>query len=265
MIPPFDLDQAYALSTEAGWNQTKEDWKRLVDLAPSSSFGVHHEGRLIATGVALIYSRRLAWIGMVITKQEHRGQGHARRLLERCIDECDQRGVECVKLDATELGRPVYHKLGFVDERPISRWWRNGGAKPQMRPLRSWLDLSLDLEAFGADRSALLNRLAEHELYGVEGRGYAFARPGRMAWHFGPCVSRDSSTAERLLAAFLASHGGEPSILDLCDDHGDAARIARAAGYQPVRYLTRMYRGDPSGAQLASGPLVYNLGAFEYG
>jgi GNAT superfamily N-acetyltransferase len=265
MIPPFPIDQAVALSTEAGWNQTPGDWERLFALTPHGCFGKTVDGTLAATSVALVYDPTLAWIGMVLTTEQQRGKGFARQLLGQSLDYCDQQGVACVKLDATDLGRPVYAKLGFVDERPVSRWVRQPGLAPPASPLAQEIDFAFDREAFGADRAELLRQLAAHEVYSIPDCGHAFARPGRHAWHFGPCVARDPQTAAALLAAFLSRHGSEASMLDLCGDHPHAAALAAQHGYQPIRQLMRMYRGPHSHASLASGKNIYCLGAFEYG
>jgi GNAT superfamily N-acetyltransferase len=260
------VEEAFALSTEAGWNQTLGDWERLIQIAGDGCFAIAAGGRLVSTSVALVYESRLAWIGMVLTSAEHRGRGYARTLLERSLSYCDEQGVTCVKLDATDQGRPVYQKLGFIDERPVSRWARKAGTLlPKPSGISARVDLALDEEAFGADRSALLLALAQNETFSITGHGHAFARPGRSSRHFGPCVARDAHTAETLLHAFLARHGDEPSMLDLCDENKDAVHIANAAGYEPIRHLVRMYRGDPVGAPIASGPMIYALGAFEYG
>jgi hypothetical protein len=34
LLTEADVDAAVALSTEAGWNQTEADWRRLLALAP---------------------------------------------------------------------------------------------------------------------------------------------------------------------------------------------------------------------------------------
>lgn len=266
MIPPFPIDQALALSTEAGWNQNAADWERILALAGEGCFGAWADSKLVSTTVALVYEPKLAWIGMVLTTESERGKGHARKLLLDALAYCDHLGVQSVKLDATDLGRPVYLKLGFVDERPVSRWLRPAGVKPAAKTQTSAeIDFAFDHEAFGADRAALLRSFAENETYSIPGRGFAFARPGRRAWHFGPCVAHDPDTAALLLNAFLAAHGDQPALFDLCDDHPHAASLARAAGFAPVRSLMRMYRGDPALAEIASGPSIYALSAFEYG
>ncbi|HUQ90279.1 MAG TPA: GNAT family N-acetyltransferase [Bryobacteraceae bacterium] len=266
MITPFDVQQAEALSTEAGWNQTRQDWQRLIDLAPDGCFGASADGKLVSTTVALVYGKPLAWIGMVLTTESQRGKGYARNLLRQALDYVDAAGVTCTKLDATDQGRPVYAKLGFIDERPVARWHRDPSpSQAQAPPTEKTIDFQLDREAFGVDRSKLLRDLAQHQIYSIPGKGFALARPGRHAWHFGPCVARAGATAEALLMAFLARHGEEPSVLDFCEDNDDAMRIAAGAGYQPRRRLIRMYRGDKRGIPLAASPLIYAMAGFEAG
>ncbi|MBI4910461.1 MAG: GNAT family N-acetyltransferase [Acidobacteria bacterium] len=257
----ISLDQALALSSEAGWNQTLDDWRRIVTLAGRGVYGIERDGRLVASAIGLAYGRELAWIGMVLTSVAYRGQGFARTLMQRAIDDLDAAGVQCIKLDATDLGRPLYPKVGFVDERPVSRWRRKPGPTTASPLQPAPVDYALD--TFGADRTALLQSFAEHESYSLPGEGFAFARPGRTTWHFGPCIAGNATVARRLLGAFLSNHAHESSILDLCDDQAEACAVAREAGYEPIRRLMRMRRGTAT--TLASGPKVYCLAGFEFG
>jgi GNAT superfamily N-acetyltransferase len=263
-----DVAAALTLSTEAGWNQTEQDWRRNLELWPGGCFCIHADGRAVSTALAAAYDKRLAWIGMVLTKQEYRGQGFAGRLMRHCLDFLDAKGVECVKLDATDLGRPVYAKLGFVDERPVSRW-RRRGASPGGRPLRveSRLDsdmLTLDRRAFGAGRKALLERLAQgNDVFSLPGQAFAITRPGRMATHFGPCLAQTRDDGREVLTAALQRHGSRDVIWDLADEHEDAVRLAMEAGFVRVRQLMRMRRGGPE--PVAWSPKIFALAGFEYG
>jgi GNAT superfamily N-acetyltransferase len=108
-----------ALSTQAGWNQTALDWRRLFDHAVC--LGVRKGDRVIATTTLMIYGPEVAWIGMVLVDEDHRGKGHARRLLDEAIERVS--GITAVKLDATPLGEPVYRKLGFEPLHPVYRCW----------------------------------------------------------------------------------------------------------------------------------------------
>ena len=65
-----DIPAAIGLSEEAGWNQTSEDWRMLIDLAPQGCLAIEADGQLAATTTLLCYGRRLAWIGKTIYKND---------------------------------------------------------------------------------------------------------------------------------------------------------------------------------------------------
>ena len=88
-----DVSDACELSAAAGWNQTSEDWKMLLAVAPEGCFGIEADGRLVSTTTLVAYEQRLAWIGMVLTLPSHRGRGHARRLLEYALNRAATLGI----------------------------------------------------------------------------------------------------------------------------------------------------------------------------
>ena len=121
------------LKEAAGWNQTEADWLSLIRLAPATCFGLEYEGVLAATTTAMLYKQKLAWIGMVLTYPGYRRRGFGRTLMQHALAVLAERGVEWIKLDATDMGSPLYRDLGFVDETPIERWSRPA-ARPNGEP-----------------------------------------------------------------------------------------------------------------------------------
>src|SRR3954447_25018278 len=103
-----DLPDAQALVTQAGWNQTAEDWR--IFLEYGTAYAVR-ENRVIATAAWLPYGG-CAWISMVLVTAAQRRRGLATRLLHRCIADVTAAGLVPV-LDATPAGRTVYAPLGF--------------------------------------------------------------------------------------------------------------------------------------------------------
>lgn len=55
-----------------------------------------------------------AHIMNVYTHENYRRQGIAFKMMELLIEEAKQKGVTEISLDATQLGRPLYEKCGFV-------------------------------------------------------------------------------------------------------------------------------------------------------
>ena len=54
-----------------------------------------------------------AYVLNVYTDPAQRGQGHAKKLMRRVIEDCRRRGVLTIVLHASPQGRPVYADLGF--------------------------------------------------------------------------------------------------------------------------------------------------------
>jgi len=257
-----DITAALELSSHAGWNQTEDDWQTLLDLAPKSSWAIEIDGKLVATTTLLGYGRRLGWIGMVLTNKEYQRRGLARRLLTTVLAQADDLGIETVKLDATEQGRPLYEKFGFRFEQEIERWSRTRDGAPRL-PFRSnseevWRNS--DAVVFGADRSPLLEKLAQRSPPVSQSHSYLFARKGRVTAHLGPCVSKNAAAARSIIEQSIGDTGNWS--WDLLPKNREAVAVARDLGFSPQRHLMRMVRGkDLHGNESA----VYATAGFELG
>lgn len=288
MMRAGDISSAMQLSTLANWNQTEEDWWRILQLSPEGCRCVDDDGRVVATTTLLAYGTRLGWIGMVLTRPEYRRKGLAKRLMEDAISGAERRGIRTLKLDATEQGRPLYESLGFVMEQAVERWGLDtetagtanarGAATTDARasclrsePLPDAL-LSQDAEAFGASRNDLLENMLESGAAYVAGNGYVFSRPGRTAQYLGPCVVGSEAEAHTLIAACLAGHlsaGDQPPdtrtrhwYLDLFPANSKAVCCAQMFGFTRRRILWRMRRGE---VMKTNDAMIYAIAGFELG
>ncbi len=227
-----------ALKEEAGWNQTEQDWIKLLDAAPNGCFGIEIDGTIAATTTAVCYETELAWIGMVLTAGRFRRRGLAGALLERALGYLSSRGVDWIKLDATEMGRPVYQQFGFEDECIVERWLRPGSAARNFP-----------------------EECRESEL------GKARGRPGSEAAYFGPCMADSPDAAQDLLQWFLALHPSEAIYWDILPANRPAVELARAHGFAPVRQLTRMARPGRPGVPARPTDIArtYAITGFEWG
>jgi GNAT superfamily N-acetyltransferase len=269
LLTQSDIPACMRLKEAAGWNQTVTDWRNLLALAPDGCFGIECDGELRATTTAVCFAEELAWIGMVLTQHEYQRRGLARRLMEHALEYLRKRSMAWVKLDATELGVPLYESLGFREEGRIERWIRPKGAAPgsNFSPGRFAPDADLDREAFGADRSSLLSVLADIKSASIAGMGFAMGRPGSKAAYFGPCVARSADAARNLAAWFLHQHAEEDVYWDILAANADGVEIARELGFARGRELVRMALSgvkNPSPLQ-NSDPLVFATAGFEFG
>jgi GNAT superfamily N-acetyltransferase len=249
LLEPSDVPQALALSQAVGWNQTAADWSLVIELNPTGCFAIDGEGMIAATTTTIRYGSRLAWIGMVLTHPDFRGRGFARALMQRALDYLGD--VETIKLDATEMGVPLYRQLGFEDECAIERWTGQSQAAPV--EVETFEYPGSDMEAFGADRNVVLKRLAKIESASFEG-AFAMGRGNR----FGPCVSQSQESAQMLAQWFFARHANEEIVWDLFPENN----LAESLGFHRLRTLTRMSRGRKLKSNNA---LIYAGAGFEFG
>ncbi len=262
------------LKEAARWNQTEADWLRLLRLEPDGCFVDERQGVVVGTTTALLHSADLAWIGMVLVLPEFRRRGVARGLMEHAMAWVRNHGIKTTRLDATDMGHPLYRALGFRDEDRIERWERH----PQTRESRRIakyppivLDethAALDRSACGFDRWALMQDLAaDPSVDGVQSEsGFALGRPGSEAWFVGPCVAVSEVAAESLLARLLEGHDHEPAYWDMSLDNSSAARLAATFRFQPSRRLTRMVHTASGGiAKRVPSGRVFATAGFEFG
>ena len=268
-LNPADIAACMRLKDAAGWNQTETDWRNLLSLAPDGCFGIDCDGELRATTTAVCFGRELAWIGMVLTQREYQRRGFARQLMEHALEYLRRRSVAWIKLDATEMGAPLYERLGFREEGRIERWIRPRGVVPEGHSSAGpfALDAALDREAFGADRSRLLHVLSGIESASIDGAGFAMGRPGALAVYFGPCVARTADAAQELMTWFLRRRGKEAVCWDILADNAAAVSLAQDFGFERRRKLIRMVLpgGRDVPALKRSDGLVFATAGFEFG
>ncbi len=261
-LQPSDIPDLMALKAAAGWNQTEADWLRFLSYQPDGCFGMEDAGRVVASSTCMCYGDEMAWIGMVLTLPEYRGRGLGRKLTQMAVDHAGRRAV---RLDASDLGRPLYESMGFVEECKVERWRRepspHTGEPPEVEPVH-W-DPVLDTEIFGADRTRLLKELAKHDAASHRS-GYAFARDGSDTPSFGPCVAGSPADADQLLRWFVRLHGRvRATCTDLFPDNKSARALATQYGFRCFRSLTRMVLRPAEPRK--PDPRIYAISCFAWG
>src|SRR5215210_5373229 len=128
LLTEADIAAAQRLREQAGWNQTDDDWRRLLAWSPEGCRVAEQDGHIVGTTAVTTYGRRIAWVGMVLVDEAQQRQGIGRALLEHAIAYLDWLGVRTIALDSTPEGQPLYARLGFVDAFELARW--RGPAPP---------------------------------------------------------------------------------------------------------------------------------------
>src|ERR1044072_1113078 len=267
-----DIPAAMQLKEAAGWNQTEDDWRRLLLLEPNGCFCAINDGRLVGTTTTTTYGDELAWIGMVLVDPQHRRQGIAAKLMNVALSYLNGK-AGTVKLDATALGQPVYERFGFQVESLVERW--SGAGNSRGRDDRLGVDslnelLALDQMAFNADRSKLIGELIKGTVVSpglvrdVDGAlsGYALARHGTRANYVGPVVAKDPQQVETLLDQVLSQLGDNRVYIDFNRGCSAATSLLSDRGFVKERDLIRMTAGRPSAK---TSPFVVAIAGPEIG
>src|SRR5260221_4559184 len=167
-----DIPDGLRLSAAAGWNQTGEDWRFLLEGNPGRFVAAVRDGRVIGSGGAVCYGSALAWVCMILVDPEARGHGIGTQIVQGVLDRLTD--LSAVGLDATALGQGVYARLGFVETSRLLRV-EAAGAVANGRPAPPRTDRASlpalgapDLDrilhggrpGFGADRPGLLRSAA---------------------------------------------------------------------------------------------------------
>lgn len=257
-----DLPAADGLRRLIGWNQTLQDWRRMLAFEPEGCFVALKQNQVVGAVTTITYGSVLGWIGMMLVHPEHWRQGIASRLMLRAIDYLRTKGIGCIKLDATPAGKPVYDRLGFVAEWNLTRWQLPVrpavGAAPKGKLARDlqpqdWLAVeALDTAGFGIARPQLLRSLAQDcaaaLVWPIDGapKGSGMLRVGAQACYLGPLACSSAAGAEAIALTLLAEADSKSVYWDIPDANQDAAAIAHKLGFEPLRPLTRMCLGPNS-------------------
>ena len=253
-----DLSAALMLSTSVGWNQIAADWQRMLLLEPGGCFVAERDGQVVGTTLCCTFGP-VAWLAMVIVREDQRGCGLGRELVRTGLDYARQKGVKTVRLDATRLGEAVYRKLGFVPQFELVRMGgvvSTSGASlspahqvVSAKPAQFGEIIQLDQDGTRTDREQLLRRLFSEwsPLMAVTSTGqidgFLASRQGRLSTQYGP-MSGTEAAAVDLLNQALANSSGQPVIADIPVQRESLLHVARAFGLTEQRTLLRMCYGD---------------------
>ncbi|RJT41383.1 GNAT family N-acetyltransferase [Mesorhizobium waimense] len=261
---PDHIEGAVALSRQENWPHRAQDWQMALQLS-RGAVAISDQGRLTGTILVTPYGADCAMINMVIVDRNERGKGLARRLMEKAFALAEDRPLRLV---ATADGMPLYQKLGFVPSGTILQHQGKVAALGAPGGVEAAgsddvLEIkALDRDAYGADREALINALAERGEFAVIRRdgaieGYAAIRPFGRGEVIGPVIAGSAVDARALVSFFAANRPGAFLRVDT-DSRSGIADWLTEIGLAHVGGGVAMDRPSKKDAQQAR-PKVYAL------
>jgi GNAT superfamily N-acetyltransferase len=206
-----ELDLVDELMTIAyGSASRRRELELYLELQPDGWFVFEESGRILAAAGAIAYGT-FCWLGLVATHPDARGRGLATRISAHVVAWSRSRSCSTVALDASDLGRPIYERLGFRALGSTVEMLTDPGL-PGDRDGVTLLApddidelLELDRAVFGGDRSRLLRAVTDDDRNAcLVARTSDDALAGYLvsgATSAGPGCALDAGTARRLVRA----------------------------------------------------------------
>ena len=103
--------------------QSYEYYKHALETGEHIAYLVYDNGRVIGTGGVSFYqvmptyhnsSGKKAYIMNMYTRPEYRRMGIAYKTLDLLVGEAKNAGITAISLEATDMGRPLYERYGFI-------------------------------------------------------------------------------------------------------------------------------------------------------
>jgi GNAT superfamily N-acetyltransferase len=204
-----DLQAAYGLSVEAAWPHRLEDWHALHEVG-RGVVACDGSGAIVGTAMSWTCGPRAGTLGMVLVSPMHQGKGIGSRLMRPLLDDA---GARSLILNATDAGLRLYAACGFRVTGAIRQFqglFRPTAGATAARPVqpddRGAL-LALDEAAFGAPRTAVLDKLMQDGRTMVIGAqaitGFAIRRKFGRGEVIGPVVAACEEDAIDLVTALV--------------------------------------------------------------
>lgn len=256
-MTPDDIETCFTLTQLLKWPHRREDWQLALQLGEGTV--IEEQGKLIGSAVLWRWGDHAATVGLVIIDNQQQGRGLGKQLMLAQLEKLPDYNV---RLHATEMGKGLYEKLGFVSCGEIRQHQTRAvttlpevviPAGLKLRPATAdnhGTLVTLDQQAHGMHRPVLIEHLlrdcqtvllqdAQQQI-----QGFASLRRFGHGWAIGPVIAADFPMAQALVASLMQSLQGQFLRIDT-DSALPMAAWLESLGIPQVDAPTTMVRGTP--------------------
>ena len=207
---------------------------------------VVHDEVIAGTG-SILFNNGTSWLSNIIVRPEYRENGIGSAVTERLLEVSHEMECPSCLLMATEAGRRLYARLGFVEDGMFC-YYRNNVPLPfsptgNITPARDdeLQDiLELDRQVTGEDRGEMLNG----HLHGA----YVYRKDGEISGFYLPGIGDEPVVAThpvagKSLLGFKHSFSGKTTVIP--EENRWAAGFFSEHGIEPFSCRIRMVHGVP--------------------
>ncbi|MCX3309183.1 GNAT family N-acetyltransferase [Pantoea vagans] len=256
-MTPDDIETCFTLTQLLKWPHRREDWQLALQLGEGTV--IEEQGKLIGSAVLWRWGDHAATVGLVIIDNQQQGRGLGKQLMLAQLEKLPDYNV---RLHATEMGKGLYEKLGFVSCGEIRQHQTRAvttlpevviPAGLKLRPATAddhGTLVTLDKQAHGMHRPAMIEHLlrdcqtvllqdAQQQI-----QGFASLRRFGHGWAIGPVIAVDFPMGQALVASLMQSLQGQFLRIDT-DAALPMAAWLESLGIPQVDAPTTMVRGTP--------------------
>lgn len=248
-----DLQQVLDWAADEGWNPGLDDAVAFLAADPQGFFIAEDQGGAMVAAISVVnHSDDFAFLGLYITRPEHRGKGYGLGLWEHALQHARARTVG---LDGVEAQQDNYARSGFAHAGGTTRFSGvvAGAVSDDIRPATPEDSPALvmaEARASGCAKPAYIapwvtntpNRmtLVCEDATGIA--GFCTLRTCREGSKIGPLVAPDSAMAERMIRHAAGIAQG-PVTLDVPASATVLSELCQTLGLEAGFKTARMYRG----------------------
>ncbi len=223
LLESKDINFAAQLIGQEKWGHMAKDVRRCWNFEPEGCFIAEQGGERVGHVFSVNYGI-VGWIGLLIIRQNYRGQGIGTALMRTVMDYLRNLGVETIRLEAVPEAVTLYQRLGFrseFDSLRFCREWKHGRTclEGKVEEIHQIKDDELenlgkfDAKCFGANRLKVLQSLyrdfPQHCLVARSDdiMGYIMCRETSSGFWLGPwvCEEEHPEVARELIVSFLTA------------------------------------------------------------
>lgn len=239
----------HRMADDEGWRVPQFELRQFLGPWSSCAWALEIDQAFSGLVTAVPYERS-GWIGNLIVSPRLRGRGYGDRLFRAASETLANQGVTLQCLTASQQGRPLYEKYGFVTVDTIERW-----ASPGRGPAaHSEVDVFVaeqrlrccERSAWGEQRASLLDGLVAHGRIFACDDAVALLQQDRQMQVLGPWYAPNACPRanRRLLQEVLAAADTSIEVVADTLSSSPLRPLLLAAGFERCGETVLMMKGD---------------------
>lgn len=245
---PFEVSDLKFLPEfqPADWGDLIPRFEYFIKSEYCNPIKLTENGEMTAIGTSMRHESS-AWLACIIVHPNHRKKGLGNTITQSLIDGLDIEIFKTIYLDATEMGHPVYKKLGFEIESEYVHLHQellidSGKISKNIYPFQEEFTndiLKLDKEISGENRKGILSDFLKSAMIyrnGTDIQGFYIPN-----WGDGPIIAKNNEAGLELMK--LRIQQKKNAVIPIANQ--TALEFLEKQGFKIYKTSKRMLLGTP--------------------